>query len=80
MALPQALAAVPTMTESIHATELEVTVTVLLMSLLTGAVVIIVVAAISRRISAPVASMVTVANAIVGGAAEQNFGKNVTAC
>lgn len=75
----EALAAVPTMTESIHATELEVTVTVLLMSLLTGTVVFVVVAAISRHISAPVASMVTVANAIVGGAAEQNFGKNVTA-
>lgn len=74
----EALAAVPALESDVRSTETEVSVTVVFMATITGAIVFGVVAVLSSRISAPVASMVNVANAIVGGAAEMDFGKNVT--
>ena len=75
----EALKAVPPLDAKLAGTKTTVTLTVVIVSIVTGAAVFLIVRVIADHVSQPVVSMVSVANAIVSGAAERDMAKGVKA-
>jgi hypothetical protein len=74
----EALEAVPSMEEKIASTEVEISSTVLVVTVITGAVVSFIVWSVTDNLSTPVSAMVKIANSVVKGAAEQDYTKDFT--
>ena len=75
----EALEAVPPLDAKLRKTKTTVTLAVVLISIVTGVVVFFIVGVVADHVSQPVVSMVSVANAIVSGAAERDMAKGVKA-
>merc|ERR1712164_135655 len=72
----EALQSVPKLEKSVRATEIEISTTVVIVTVITGLAVSFIVWSVTSNLSKPVSSMVKIANSVVKGAAEQDYTKD----